>query len=121
MAYGSDKNGKKLTGSKHKRERTRDAIVETLGGLVDCLDFNIEPSEDFSDGWLPTLDISMRVSSMNQIEYQFYEKPTVSKMCLQNGLVQSLVQDIIRRMLNCSSHILVSGDEYKASSRSPFV
>ena len=103
-------------------------MVEILGGLVDCLDFTIKTSEDFSDGWLPTLHISMRVSFMNQIDYQFYEKRLPSKMCLQsytglaqNGLVKSLVKDIIRRMLNCSSHILVSGDEYKASSRSPFV
>ena len=93
-------------------ERTRDAMVETLGGLVYCLDFTIETSEDFSNGWLPTLDISMRVSSMNQIEYQFYEKLMASKMCFQantaltqNGLVQSLIQDIFKRMLNCSSHI----------------
>ena len=54
----------------------------------------------------------MRVTATNQIEYRFFEKPTSSKMCLQadtalaqNGLVQYLVQDVMRRMLNCSSHI----------------
>ena len=92
-------------------ERTKNMISRTLGDIVDCLEFTVETPEDYPDNWLPTLDISMHMNSENQLQYRFFEKPTASKLCLQadtalsqNCLVQSLVQDIIRRMLNCSSH-----------------
>ena len=92
-------------------ERTKNMISRTLGDIVDCLEFTVETPEDYPDNWLPTLDISMHMNSENQLQYRFFEKPTASKVCLQadtalsqNCLVQSLVQDIIRRMLNCSSH-----------------
>ena len=77
-------------------------MKESLGNLVECL----------SSGRLPTLDISLKVYENNQVPYQFFEKPAASKKCLQsdtalaqNCLVQSLVQDVIRRMLNCSPHV----------------
>ena len=84
----------------------------TMGNIVECLDFTVETPEEFPDQWLPTLDISLQVDNDNQVQYRFFEKPTPSKLCLQadtalgqNCLVQSLVQDVIRRMLNCSDHI----------------
>ena len=93
-------------------ERTRDVLIKTVNGIVECLDFTMETPEDFPDNWLPTLDISMQVDKNNQVQYRFFEKPTASKLCLQadtalsqNYLVQSLVQDVMRRMLNCSEHV----------------
>ena len=93
-------------------ERTKNVLGKTMGNIVECLDFTVETPEEFPDQWLPTLDISLQVDNDNQVQYRFFEKPTASKLCLQadtalgqNCLVQSLVQDVIRRMLNCSDHI----------------
>ena len=93
-------------------ERTKEAIMGSMGGLVECLSFTVESGEEFEEGWLPTLDLSLKMSDKNQVMYKFFEKPTASRMCLQadtalgqSCLVQSLVQDIIRRMLNCSEHV----------------
>ena len=47
-----------------------------------CLAFTMESGEDFY-GWLPTLDLSVKVAEDNQIIYKFFEKPTASKVCLQ--------------------------------------
>ena len=95
-------------------ERTKLAMAESLKGLVSCLDFTTETHEDFPESWLPTLDLSIKVNEQNQVQYKFFEKPTASKLCLQadtalgqNCLVQSLAQDTIRRMLNCSEHITI--------------
>ena len=54
---------------KSPTERIKGVVSKTLGGLVDCLAFTCE---DFPDGWLLTLDISMRVTATNQIEYCFF-------------------------------------------------
>ena len=54
--------------------------------------------------------MSLRVTEHNVIQYRFYEKPTASSVCFQadtalgqNGLVQSLVEEVKRRMLNTST------------------
>ena len=53
--------------------------------------------------------MSLRVTVDNFIQYRFYEIPTTSSVCLQadtvlgkNGLVQSLVEEVKKRMLNIS-------------------
>ena len=54
----------------------------------------------------------MKVRGDNIILYKFFEKPTSSKLCLQsgtalsqNGLVQSLVEDVKRRLLTTSEDV----------------
>ena len=64
-------------------ERTKRVVYGSMQGLTKCLAFTAETSEDFADGWLPTLDFKVRVNSKNIIEYSFYEKPTASNRCLQ--------------------------------------
>ena len=54
-----------------------------MQGLTKCLSFTVETEEDFSDGWLPTLDLKLRVNDDNQVEYSFFAKPTASDRCLQ--------------------------------------
>ena len=65
----------------------------------------METEEDFTDGWLPTLDFKLRVNANNIIEYAFYEKPTTSNICLQsdtalnqNCLIRSLSNEVGRRL-----------------------
>ena len=86
-----------------------------MQGLTDCLTFTVETEEDFEDGWLPTLDIKLRVDEENQIQYTFFEKPTGSDKCLQastalnqNCLVRSLNNEVMRRLGNMSDHIQMS-------------
>ena len=49
-------------------ERTKRVIFGAMQGLTKCLAFTVETEEDFPDGWLPTLDMKMRVNKQNQIE-----------------------------------------------------
>ena len=64
-------------------ERTKRAVLGAMQGLTSCLSFTVETEEDFTDGWLPTLDIKLRVLEDNQIAYTFFTKPTASNKCLQ--------------------------------------
>ena len=91
-------------------ERTKRAVHGSMQGLTKCLKFTVETSEDFADGWLPTLDFKLRVNSNNIIEYSFYEKPTASNRCLQedtalnhNSLIMALSNEVGRRLDSYSS------------------
>ena len=64
-------------------QQTNRGMGSSLDGLVDCLTYTVESQEDFSDGWLPTLDMNLLVDSDNSIQYKFYEKPTASNLCLK--------------------------------------
>ena len=93
-------------------ERTKRVISSAMQGLTECLSFTVETQDDFEDGWLPTLDIKLRVMDGNQIAYTFYSKPTASKKCLQAGtalnhncIVQSLSNEVMRRLANISIHL----------------
>ena len=61
----------------------------------------------FSDGWLPTLDVALRVSPQSQIEFKFWEKPTHNNRTIdrkssmgENMRQQVLSQEIERRLGN---------------------
>ena len=82
-------------------EVTRRIIAGTLGGVKSYLEFTTEVGEDFVDGWLPTLDTALRVDENNKIQYRFYEKPEGARSTLQ----QTLSQEMIRRLLNCSEDL----------------
>ena len=55
---------------------TVEVIRESINGMFGFLKFTVETGCDFVDGWLPTLDCSLRVNEMNVVDYKFYEKPT---------------------------------------------
>ena len=99
-------------------EVTRRIVGGTLSGIHQCLKFTTETSEDFGDGWLPTLDVKLRMSDTNQVEHHFYEKPTNSNVSVQfrsameeNSKVRGLGNELVRRFLNTSEELL--GDEAK--------
>ena len=64
-------------------EITKRAVYGSMQGLTDCLSFTVETQEDFPDGWLPTLDFKIRITTKNIVEYTFFTKPTASDVCLQ--------------------------------------
>ena len=93
-------------------ERTRRAVVGAMQGLTTCLSFTTETEEDFSDGWLPTLDLKIKVLENNQVAYSFFSKPTASNRCLQantalnyNCIMRSLSNEVMRRLANISGHL----------------
>jgi hypothetical protein len=86
-------------------ERTKRVVQASMQGLTKCLSFTVETCEDFSNGWLPTLDFQIRVTERNMIEYSFYEKPTAPNRGLQadtalnqNSLMRSLSNEVGRRL-----------------------
>ena len=92
-------------------ERTKQMVYGAMQGLTDCLSFTVETEEDFHDGWLPTLDLKLKVDEANQVIYSFFEKPTGSDKCLQadtglnqNCLIRSLSYEVMRRLANMSTH-----------------
>ena len=40
-------------------------------GIFDFMDFTVETCMDYEDGWLPTLDTSLKVNEYNVVEYKF--------------------------------------------------
>ena len=88
-------------------EITRRGITGTLNNVEDYLSFTTETEEDFSDRWLPTLDMKIRVSGSNQVLHSFYEKPTNTNITVQkrtamgeDAKIQILSNDLIRRLRN---------------------
>ena len=88
-------------------ERTRRVIHETLVGVEEYLVFTTETSEDFKDGWLPTLDTSVKVDNNNQVLFTYYEKPTTAKRTVmkrsamaEKATIQVHSNDPIRRFMN---------------------
>ena len=68
-------------------ERIRRILAGTMGTIEDFLKFTTETEEDFEDGWLPTLDMALKVSPENQILFKYWEKPkntnrTINKLGL---------------------------------------
>jgi hypothetical protein len=47
-------------------ERTKRVVYGSMQGLTKCLAFTVETSEDFADGWLPTLDFKLRVNAQTK-------------------------------------------------------
>ena len=75
--------------------------------MEDYLAFTTETCEDFTDGWLPTLDCSLKVDDDNTILYKFYEKETSSDYTVrkttamnEDNKVKVVSNDLIRRLLN---------------------
>merc|ERR1711940_508845 len=67
-------------------------------------------------GWLPTLDLEIRIDDQNRVVYRYYEKPMIPNMVLhrRSAMPEStrrstLNQELIRRMINTSE--LVSLEE----------
>ena len=76
-------------------------------GVESYLEFTVESGEEFSDGWLPTLDTSLKVGEQNQILFRFFEKETSSTKTVQkrsameeNSKQQVLANDLVRRLCN---------------------
>ena len=63
-------------------ERTKRALHASVQCLTSCLAFTVETGDEFADGWLPTLDMKLSITSDNKNQYTFFEIPhAVSYVC----------------------------------------
>ena len=88
-------------------EVTRRIWEGSLGVVEEFLSFTTETGDDYSDGWLPTLDCSLKEDKSNKILYRFFEKETASRRTVQKTTamnedtkVQVLSNDLLRRLMN---------------------
>ena len=82
-------------------------LRDSVKGVLSYLSFTFESGQDFDDGWLPTLDTSLRVGGNNCVEFKYYEKPTTANFSIhaasamaENPKVQCLSNDVVRRLMN---------------------
>ena len=99
---------KELSGA----EVTRRVLEQTLNSVEEYLQFTTEIGEEFSEGWLPTLDTSFKIGEQNQILFRYFEKETCSRMTVQqktamneNTKIQVVSNDLVRRLLNSSEEL----------------
>ena len=57
------------------------------------------------EGWLPTLDLNIRMEGNNMVSWKYYEKPTTTNVTVQrrsaleeNSKMQILSNDMVRRL-----------------------
>ena len=87
--------------------RTKEILKMSMMGVKDYLSFTVESGEEYEGGWLPTLDVSLRVEKDNSVQFKFYEKATCSKKTVQkdsameeNSKIQTVSNDLVRRLSN---------------------
>ena len=96
-------------------ERTEKILHGTMGGIENFLTFTMDTGRDFTDGWLPILDTSLKMSPHNIVQYRFFEKPMGPNMMLQlrtamgeDRKMRCLSNDLIRHLSNTCE---MMGDE----------
>ena len=60
--------------------RTKEIILKSMSGIESYLEFTGDSAMDFEDGWLPTLDTSLKIAKDNSIQFRFFEKTTTASM-----------------------------------------
>ena len=78
-----------------------------MGGIETYLNFTVESGEEFERGWLPMLDVSLKVGEQNRIIWKFFEKETYSGRTVQkrvameeNSKLKIVLNDLVRGLCN---------------------
>ena len=92
-------------------QKTAEVLKMIMNGICGWLSLTMETEEMFG-GWLPTLDLEIRVNDQNKVIYRYYEKPMIPNMVLhkRSAMPEStrrstLNQELIRRMVNTSEMV----------------
>ena len=93
-------------------EVTSKVLGATMNNLVDGIKFTVESRLDHDGVWLPTLDVSLSVTSDSRIRFKYYEKEVSTNTVIHqrtaledNTKMQILSQEMSRRMLNTSEEM----------------
>ena len=80
-----------------------------MNSMLSYLSFTTEIEEEHDEGYMPTLDMGLKMEENYQITYRYYEKPMGNKFCVGRGSAMAdsakeaiLSQEVLRRMLNTS-------------------
>ena len=95
------------------QQRTMREIISSMSSILEFIQFEGEISEMFGDSKLPTLDTKIWLcEETNTVKYSFYEKPTCPNRVIQkstalneSSIRATLVQEVVRRMKNCSEDL----------------
>ena len=92
-------------------QRTTREITKAMCSMTSFLRFTGEDVSMFDGGVLPTLDTSLWIEN-GLIKFMFFEKPTIGNQVLNKdtalptaSLWSSLLQETVRRLLNCCSDL----------------
>ena len=92
-------------------QKTAEVLKMIMNGICGWLSLTME-TEEMLGGWLPTLDLEIRVDDLNKVIYRYYEKPMIPNMVLhkRSAMPEStrrstLNQELIRRMVNTSEMV----------------
>ena len=95
-------------------QRTTREITKAMCSLTDFLKFTGEDCSMFEDATLPTLDTAVWLEG-GRVKHIFFEKSTVGNKVLHKDtalpvscLRASLLQETVRRLLNCSESLDVA-------------
>ena len=95
-----------------REELTKRILLHTMNGVEEYLNFTAKVGGEYEGGWLPTLDMDIRVTDQNEVVYRQYEKPINSKRTPQktsamgeNTQQQILSKTMIRRLRNTSESL----------------
>ena len=80
-----------------------------MQSVLSFLSFTTEVEDDYSDGYIPTLDLQVKMLPDGRIIYKFFKKPMANQHCVmaqaalpEQTKIAVLVQEIVRRNLNTS-------------------
>ena len=105
-------------------QKTTEVLSGMRNSICGYLTRTMETGDDFQDGRLPTLDLSIWIGENNKVLYIFFEKPMASTPTIQkksampkNWRMATLNQELVRRMLITSEDLdmkerVVVVDEY---------
>ena len=84
-------------------EVTRRVLDGALQEVLTFLTLTTEVGDE--EGWLHTLDLSLRMEGNNMVRWKYYEKPTTTNVTVQrrsaleeNSKMQILSNDLVRRL-----------------------
>ena len=63
-------------------QRTAKVILEIANSVSEFLKFEADVPSNYELGWMPLLDVQVKVAKNNTINYKFYSKPCASKFTM---------------------------------------
>ena len=80
-----------------------------MQSVLSFLSFTTETEAEYANGYIPTLDLQVKMLKSGILVYKFFKKPMVNKLCVmvtaafyKETKTAVLSQEIVRRMFNTS-------------------
>ena len=82
-------------------------LVDIANSIFDYLQFTADFPSLHTSGWMPLLDLEVRIASDLSVDYRFYSKPCSSQYVMMKNSampartkMSSLTQEAVRRLRN---------------------